>query len=207
MGLKLLRSTKEHKLSPKAEKLLISYMDGAIKEIGFVSKGKANSSAEWFAEDFYYSGKAKGLSTDDVTAMEKRVDKSLKKYGFKERLNYLTNVRAIEENPTAFILKGGAAGMLAMGAFSEALAGNNHGAALAVLGIAVAASLGKVAANQALSGKTDEENRKIDEYTNMKHAQLALKQLKRKMEFPEDRTVVADKVQAALLKKQAAVGR
>ena len=204
MGLKLLRSTEEHKLSPKAEKLLISYMDGAIKEIGFVSKGKANTLADWFAEDFYYSGKAKGLSTDDVAAMEKRVDKSLKKYGFKERLNYLTNVRAMEENPTPFILKGGAAGMLAMGALSEAFVSNHHAAALTVLGIAVTAGLGKAAANQALSGKTDEENRKIDEYTNMKHAQLALKQLKRKMEYPEDRSVVSETVQAALLKKQVA---
>ena len=206
MGLKLLRSTEEHKLSPKAEKLLSSYMDGAIKEIGFVSKAKANTLAGWFAEDFYYSGKAKGLSTDDVSAMEKRVDKSLKKYGFKERLNYLTNVRAIEENPTTFVLKGGAAGMLAMGALSEAFVTNHHAAALSILGIAVTASIGKVAMNQALSGKTDEENRKIEEYTNMKHAQLALKQLKRKMEFPEDRSTMPD-VQAALLKKQAAAGR
>ncbi len=204
MGLKLQRSTEEHKLSPKAEKLLISYMAGAVKEIGFVSKGKADTLADWFAEDFYYSGKAKGLTTNDVQAMEKRVDKSLKKYGFKERLNYLTNVRAMEENPTVFVLKGGAAGMLAMGAFSEALVNNHHAAALSVLGIAVAASLGKTAMNQALSGKTDEENRKIDEYTNMKHAQLALKQLKRKMEYPEDRSVVSETVQVALLKKQVA---
>ena len=202
MGLKLQRSTEEHKLSPKAEKLLISYMAGAVKEIGFVSKGKADTLADWFAEDFYYSGKAKGLTTNDVQAMEKRVDKSLKKYGFKERLNYLTNVRAMEENPTVFVLKGGAAGMLAMGAFSEALVNNHHAAALSVLGIAVAASLGKTAMNQALSGKTDEENRKIDEYTNMKHAQLALKQLKRKMEYPEDRSVMPE-VQTALLKKRA----
>ena len=40
--------------------------------------------------------------------------------------------------------------------------------------------------------------------TNMKHAQLALKQLKRKMEYPEDRSVVSETVQAALLKKQVA---
>ena len=204
MGLKLQRSTEEHKLSPKAEKLLNSYMAGAVKEIGFVSKGKADTLAEWFAEDFYYSGKAEGLSTDDVATMEKRVDKSLKQFSFKERLNYLTNVRAMEENPTAFIIKGGAAGMLAMGVLSEAFITNHHAAALSVLGIAVAASLGKVAANQALSGKTEEENRKIEEYTNMKHAQLALKQLKRKMEYPEDRSALSEKMQAAVLKKQAA---
>ena len=83
MGLNFLRSSKKHELIPEARKLLEDYMAGAVKEIGFVKKEKAEVKANDYAEDFHKSGKDVGLSKADIKAMEKQVAKELKNYSNK----------------------------------------------------------------------------------------------------------------------------
>jgi len=194
MGLNFLRSSKEHKLSPESKKLLEGYMAGAVKEIGFVRKGRAETKAEKYAADFYEAGKAEGLTKADVKAMEKQVAKDLKQYGLKERFNYATNVRAAEEDMFKATLGSIGACTLMGAAAAVASVGGQPEVGVGILGATAAIALAKSAAFVVGASNNEEEKRKIEEYTELKHAQLALKQLKHKFtaaERAQDREEVA----------------
>ena len=181
MGLNFLRSSKKHELIPEAKKLLMDYMAGAVKEIGFVKKGKAEEKANDYAEDFHKSGKDVGLTKADIKAMEKQVAKELKKYGLKERFNYATNIRAAEENMFKATLGSlGACTLMGAAAVVVSLGGQPE-VGVGVLGATAAIAVAKSAAFVVGASNNEEEKRKIEEYTELKHAQLALKQLKQKI--------------------------
>ena len=178
-------SSKKHELSPESKKLLEGYMAGAVKEIGFARKKDAEEIATYYANDFYKAGKAEGVSKADVKAMEKQVSKELKQYGLRERINYATDGRAIKENPTSTIVQGAfAATMMAM-SVGAAAADGEMGLASAFMTIGLAGAAANAALYYAGTSYNKEQERKIDEYTELKHAQLALKQLKREFSAAE----------------------
>lgn len=181
MGLNFLRSSKKHELIPEARKLLEDYMAGAVKEIGFVKKEKAEVKANDYAEDFHKSGKDVGLSKADIKAMEKQVAKELRQYGLKERVNYAANLRAAEENPMKVALKDVGIGMAAVAAMAAASASGQHGVAAGIFGAGMAVIAAKAAVCYAGASTNAEEKRKIEEYAELKHAQLALRQLRYKI--------------------------
>ncbi len=195
MGLSFLRSSKKKDLSPEAKKLLDAYMAGAKKEIGFVEKNDAYWKAEKYASDFFKSGKADTLTSKDVKLMEKQVAKELRQYGLKERLNYASNTKA--KGDRAFVDLGlKAAGFSVLGAASVALDPELGGP---VLLAGYAALAVETAVRCASWPKDDAQAKKIEDYTELKHAQLALKQLKREIGFKEsyDRDVKrAEKIDA-----------
>ncbi|MBR1777802.1 MAG: hypothetical protein IJ752_04365 [Alphaproteobacteria bacterium] len=195
MGLELLFSSKEKTLSPETKKLLDGYMAGAKKEIGFVDKNEAYWKAEKYASDFFKSGKADSLTTEDVKLMEKQVAKEIRGYGFKERLNYASNTKAKEE--TAFEMIGlKAAGLTVLGLGGAAL-DPDLGTPVVLAGYAALAV--ETVVRCASLPKDDAQAKKIEDYTDLKHAQLALKQLKREIGFKEsyDRDVKrAEKIDA-----------
>ena len=181
MSLGLLFSSKEKKLTSEAKKLLEGYMAGAKKEIGFVSKDDAYWKATRYAADFYKSGKADTLTTDDVKLMEKQLGKEMKQYGFKERLNYASNTKAKED--TAFISIGLKAAGISLAGVVGITVDPELGVPVTMLGYAAVAT---EAAIRCASWPRDKaEAKKIEDYTDLKHAQLALKQLKRELGFKE----------------------
>ena len=185
MALNFLRSSQKSTLSPEAKELLNSYMAGAKKEIGFVSKSKAEEKSVLYAMDFYHSGKAEGLTKSDVKIMEKQVNKELKQYGVQEHINYAATLRAKEENPLPALLKDAGIGLLAASTAASAAADGQYGIALGVVGVGVIAAATKAAIVYAGLPNTEEQSKKVDEYTELKHAQLALKQLKREFKAAE----------------------
>lgn len=185
MGLNFLRSSKKSSLSPEAKALLESYMAGAKKEIGFVSKDKAETKAGAYAEDFYKTAKAEGLKKSDIKAMEKQMAKELKQYGLKERVNYAANLRAAEENPMPVFLKDAGIGMAAVAAMAAASASGQHGVSAGIFGAGMAVIAAKTVVCYAGASTNDAEKRKVEEFTELKHAQLALKQLRHKFTAAE----------------------
>jgi len=185
MGLSLLFSSKEKKLSPKAEEILNVYIAGAKKEIGYVRKNTAKDKASLYASDFYNSDKAKEITKDDVKVMEKRVEKDLKKYGWREKLNYATNVRAIDEHPISSVLKGSGIALVATACAVSTAIDGQFGMSALITGVGLAAGMTRAATYYASAPRNDGEVRKVDEYTDLKHAQLALKQLKREFQKAE----------------------
>lgn len=185
MGLNFLRFSKEKEMKPETKALLESYMAGAVKEIGFAKKSRAEEMATDYAKDFYEAGKAESITKADIKAMEKQVSKELKQYGLKERLNYSINGKAISENPFSTLLQGaGVAALVVVGSGTAAIDGQ-HALAAGLIGVGVAVAVAKSAAFYAGEPKNETEARKIEEYTNLKHAQLALKQLKREFTAKE----------------------
>ena len=183
MGLNFLRSEKEHKLSPEARKVLENYMAGAVNETKGTLKTIARHVARDEAKTFYHSEEAKGLTKADVQAMEKEVAGQLKQYGGLEKLNYHVNglvngadEKCQQKNPLPYLAIGLTTG-IAEGLYTG-LGGSAPGA---IFSIGVAASLTKLAV-VGISQMNPEKD--AIEYTDLKHAQLALKKLKR--EFKKD---------------------
>lgn len=191
MSLNFFFSSKKQSLTPETKKLLDDYTAGAVKEIGNVKKFDAEIKASEYAAGFYKSGKAEGLTAADVKIAEKQVAKEMKGYGVKERLNY-----AFDGRPTtgfeSLLLK---YAVLSVGGLAAAATGNETGLATVAAGYAVLTA--QTALKLSTFPKTDEQERKIDEYADLKHAQLALKQLRRELNFQEslerDRKI-ADKI-------------
>lgn len=178
MSLNFLFSSKKQSLSPESKKLLDAYTAGAVKEIGNVKKIDAEIKASQYASDFYKSGKAESLTSADVKIAEKQIAKEMKQYGMKERLNYATDARPSKLE--SLLLK---CAVLSVGGLASAATGNETGMATVTAGFALLAA--QTAVRLAAFPKTDEQERKIDEYADLKHAQLALKQLKRELKIKE----------------------
>lgn len=185
MGLffKLFGDKKE--IDPKAEKLLKEYISSSQKEIGYAPRKKASEKAEDFAAAFYKAGKAEGIGSGDIRKMEEKISRNLKPYGLKERINYLANVKSTIENPLMTYVKGTVATVLVAGAAISAANDEQLALAGGILGIGVAAALTKAAAFHVGLPNNEKEEQKVTEYTDLKHAQLALKQLKRQVKATE----------------------
>ena len=98
MGLSVLHSAEKRELKPETRMMLEIYMIKASHNIGDVFRSDARKKAGEYAKDFYRSSdKAKALTETDVEAMEKWADKKLKEFGWRQRLNYHLNGKAIEE--------------------------------------------------------------------------------------------------------------
>ena len=209
MGLSVLHSAEKRELKPETRMMLEIYMIKASHNIGDVFRSDARKKAGEYAKDFYRSfDKAKALTETDVEAMEKWTDKKLKEFGWRQRLNYHLNGKAIEEagkNGKDVFLRS-VRGITALGA----------GMILAAPVIVdnpqfVAAGVGMMLLKSAVlgGGIVDKDPVKTGQYTFLKHAQLALKQLKREIKKAERSGKDALKeqpnaglIQAARLKNQ-----
>jgi len=201
--LSFLRSSKEHKLSSKSKKILESYMAGAVEEIGFVKKNEAKTKAANYAADFYKAGKAEGLTKADIEAKEKQVAKDLKHYGLKERFGYVSDARYDDDYES---LKRGFGSLFAvLGAtmIAASVAKTPEVGALCVLGPAFAVDAAKLTVRIGGIPWNKNQERRLDEYTELKHAQLALKKLKREFKKTERSEEPAKLfTQVAVLKNQ-----
>lgn len=173
----------------KSAVLLNKYLSSAVLKMNGMTKKDAEKVANSFAAE-----KIEGIQVADVTAKEAEINESLKKYGLKEKLNYASDAKAYSKDPqksidsiiTTGVMSVASSLTLAVAAGSSpeqgAAMGTVAGALLAAVTIERLAKSGLRALS---TSKNETQAKKIDEYTELKHAQLALKQLKNVMLAPE----------------------
>lgn len=181
--------TKAGQKDTKSAALLNKYLSGAVLKMDGMTKENAEKVANKFAAE-----KAEGIQVADVTAKEAEVNKDLKKYGLREKLNYASDAKAYSEDIQKSVDSIVTTGVMSVASvLTLAVATTSapeQGAAMGVVGgallAAVTAERLAKAGLRAVSGPRNEaQAKKIDEYTELKHTQLALKQLKNVLLAPE----------------------
>lgn len=197
MTLSVKKTTEKGKISPEMKKIN-RYLDDFLDRVQTHGKIESyvdavNHAADVNPEDF---------SLDAIKEARDGYKKQLKNYGLKEKMYYyaasniddayLEDSNDKRGKTTAFV---GISSAVAVGAFSgiAALSGSPDAAAGVkvamsflvggTLGVPVVA-MARNAVHDAFIPKTKEGKEKADEYVKVKHALLALKQLKKAVEAP-----------------------
>lgn len=178
MGISFKLFSEPKPMDAKTAALLNKYIKGAVEEIGFVRRSEAEKKSAGYAAAFVKDGKAEGLTSADIRQKEKEVRAGLKNYGIKEKINYAANLRATEENPLLPLAKGTACAIGVAVVAMACAAEGDIAATVAAAGIGLTAGAGVAAVYFAGAPTSEAQEKKIEEYTELKHAQLALKQLK-----------------------------
>ncbi|MBO4519857.1 MAG: hypothetical protein J5787_01480 [Alphaproteobacteria bacterium] len=208
MGLNFLRSSEEHKLNQEEQKealikrravrkLLHSYLEGAIvaggnRPNGFrKTKSEGKSGVVDYVEKYVAgadkNGAAKRLmSAPDALSMIEAEERALKKKAsaasLKTKINYALDMDNRDTGNNSRVLAGSlgvVAGVICSAAVIDS--GNYVPQAMALaLPLFGAAVLG----DEIVRSKTPEERKAVQDYADVKHAQLALKMLKKEIEAP-----------------------
>ena len=185
-------STAEKSTQTKSEELLDAYLKGACKFMDNMEKGVVSKAAKNFlkAEDkefneYYGKPLTKELlskvSEDDIAKKETELKAQAKAAPFKAKANYALNAEMQKDNyfsvmaPTVAALPGLA--VLVNAAEQGSLEGVAVG--LAGVGAAVGAAAAVYKIKGSLEAKNPEEQKAIDNYIDVKHSLVALKQLKK----------------------------
>ncbi|MBR1945441.1 MAG: hypothetical protein IJ846_04020 [Alphaproteobacteria bacterium] len=170
--------------SSATRKLLRAYLENAI----VLTKGKSKSEAKHALEDYFEKADKKDLleapdALDVVKAKEKRLKDKAANASLKTKVNYASD--ADIGNVSDVVAGGMAAVATVTVAPIVANDPNTLGATLFVATTAyMAAKAGKLMAAEMSASKTPEEKKSARDYANVKHAQLALKMLKKEIEAP-----------------------
>lgn len=176
----------------KIDALLNKYLSGAVQKLQGKTKSEAEVSAKAYASVGYIlSDRMAGVEIADVKAKEKEIKNALKTYGLKARYNYKQDAEFKKENDQALKMRGKnpivndiaktvvAAGMASLIAWGISAVNEKAGiAAAAYMGFNM--TVNTITAHASRS-KTDAEHKKFMDYADLKHAQLALKKLKKNM--------------------------
>lgn len=185
----LMIETKAGQKDTKSAALLNKYLSGAVAKMDGMTKKDAKKVANKFAAE-----KAEGIQVADVTAKEAEVKEGLKKFGLRETLNYASDAKALSEDVqksvdtmlVTGVMSVASVLTLAVATTSTPEQGATLGAvAGVVLTAATAERLAKAGLRAVSAPRNEEQARKADEYTELKHTQLALKQLKNVLLAPE----------------------
>ena len=144
---------------------LDKYLTGAV----VLMSGKSKADAEKIAKDYVRTTNRENIRESAVDAKASELKKEAKQYGLREKLNYATDADRGLKLELAVI---GAASLVESLAKSESMP--NGPVAMVVPKNAVQYAVGSM-----VKSKTAEQKLKADEYADVKHAQLVLKQLKR----------------------------
>ena len=165
-GLTMLSLNKsEKKVSTWDKHSLDSYLAGAV----VLMDGKTKAEAEKIAENYVRTTDRDAIREGAVDLKAAELKKEAKQYGLREKLNYATDADHDLKLEMAVI---GAASLVESLAKSEAMP--NGPVAMVVPKNAVRFAVGSM-----VKSDTPEKRMKADEYANIKHTQLVLKQLKR----------------------------
>ena len=155
----------EKKVSTWDKHSLDSYLTGAV----VLMDGKSKAEAEKIAENYVRTTDRDAIREGAVDLKAAELKKEAKQYGLREKLNYATDA---DHDLKLEMTVVGAASLVESLAKSESMP--NGPVALVVPKNAVQYAVGSM-----VKSKTAEQKMKADEYANVKHAQLVLKQLKR----------------------------
>ena len=170
--------------SMATRKLLRAYLMNAVA----LTKGKSKGEAKRILKDYFEKTDKKALmeasdALDVVKAKEKRLKDRASGAGLREKANYISDADTANFSDIV------AMGMTTMAiAMAAPLANQNPSALSATLMTALGAygvtQVGKHVLGTFAASKTPEEKKSASEYANVKHAQLALKMLKKELEAP-----------------------
>lgn len=164
--------------------LLLSYLDGAVA----LTVGKSKAESKRLIEEYHKNADKKALTEASdalnvINAEKDQLKDRASSYGLKTKTNYASDADIADVSDTvAFGMVGIAASMLAP------IAANDPNALSATM-LAAAATYtavkgGKILAAELSASKTPNEEKQAQDYANVKHAQLALKLLKKEVEAP-----------------------
>jgi len=174
--------------SAATNKLLRSYLEGAIA----LTKDKTKSESKQLIKDYFEKADKKELmgASDAlavVEAKEKRLKEKASSASFKTKVNYATD--ADKTDLSSQVIGGGIA-FVATALLAPVVANDPNALSATVLAATASYTAVKVAkgvklmAAELSASKTPEEKRNAQNYANVKHAQLALKLLKKEIEAP-----------------------
>ena len=176
--------------------LLSSYLDGAVA----LTSGKTKAESKRVIKDYFEKADKNGLSGVDALKVVREKEKALKenasKYDFKTKMNYFSDA------DTAPLKESKITEAVAAAWTFSALFANSGTVAATVFGTLsyyTVKGVAKEIAKDVTESKTDAEKKNAGDYADIKHAQLALKLLKREIESPaKDKN--ANKLTPAVLK-------
>ena len=170
--------------SSATRKLLRAYLENAV----VLTKGKSKSDAKHALQDYFEKADKKDLlnapdALDVVKAKEEKLKDKAASASLKTKVNYVSDADIASVSDVV------AGGMAAVATVSLApIVANDPSTLGATLFVAttayMAAKAGKLAAAEMSASKTPEEEKSARDYANVKHAQLALKMLKKEIEAP-----------------------
>lgn len=173
MALELQTSASAAKKDAKSAALLNKYMKGAVKGMKNMTKMEASNEVAKMMENVDLND----FSLDQVEARRKEVKSEMKKYGFQEKLNYFSDSHASDANPQEATAKTiGAVSVVILTSVTTAIASSAE-ATIGVLGMGTAAILGKATMAWLSRAENADQAKKIAEYVDLKHANLALRKL------------------------------
>lgn len=168
--------------------LLNKYLAGVVKAMD----GRTKSEVKKIAAEHAAGADMKMFTVETVKAKEAETAKQMKKYGLREKMNYAADGKALDDNPGESISRAismavaSSATMLTVAVAAGSGEITGLGAAMAGIGGAYTVNAAARAAMRHFSRpKNEEQTQKVAGYTELKHAQMALKQLKKVLEAPE----------------------
>lgn len=173
MALELQTTASAAKKDAKSAALLNKYMKGAVKGLKNMTKMEASNEVSKMMEKVDLND----FSLDQVEAKRKEVKDEMKKYGFQEKLNYFSDSHAYEADPQEATAKTivAASTVMLMGV-TTAIAGSAE-ATVGVMGLGTAAVIGKATMAWLSRAENADQAKKVAEYADLKHANLALRKL------------------------------
>lgn len=175
--------TKGTEVKKDIDAALNKYLSGSLQFIGNSTKVEASQKASEYAEkqnlsEFTSNPKE---TKDAIVAKETELKKASKQYGLQEKMNYAFDARVFQERPLDELAQGLHVALFASAGMMTAAFSNSPEAAtlFGVGGVLTAATL--TTGRFLSAGETEKEKKSINEYAEIKHAQLALKQLKKKV--------------------------
>ena len=197
--MKIMAEKNSNGANDEARKLLSSYLDGAVA----LTAGKTKAESKRVIKDYFEKADKKGLSGAEAAAAVAEKEKALKEkaaaYDLKTKVNYLSDA------DTAPLKESKITEAVAAAWTFSALFANSGTVAATVFGTlsyCTVKGVAKEIAKDVTESKTDAEKKNAGDYADIKHAQLALKLLKREIESPaKDKD--ANKLAPAVLKLAA----
>ena len=160
--------------------LLNKYLAGVVRAMD----GRTKSEAGKIAAEHAAKADMKMFSVETVEAKEEETAKQMKKYGLREKMNFAADGKALDDNPGESISRAismavaSSATMLTLAV--AAGSGEITGLGAVAAGIGGAYTVNAAAPGGHASFQPSERRgttRKVAAYTELKHAQMALKQV------------------------------
>ena len=165
-------------------KMLRAYLNGAVQ----LSSGKSKAEAKKVIQDYYQQADIQALKDSPdalkvVEAKEKNLQEKASSFGLRAKVNYASDA---DVSDISDVISMGV-GAVATSMLAPIAAADPQALSATILTAAAAYTVtkaAKTAAAELSASKTPDQKKQAREYATVKHAQLALKLLKKEIEAP-----------------------
>lgn len=167
-----------------ARKMLRAYLNGAVQ----LSSGKSKAEAKKVIQDYYQQADIQALKDSPdalkiIEAKEKNLQEKASSFGLRTKVNYASDA---DVSDISDVISMGV-GAVATSMLAPIAAADPQALSATILTAAAAYTVtkaAKTAAAELSASKTPDQKKQAREYATVKHAQLALKLLKKEIEAP-----------------------